>query len=192
MLKRILFIAIIAVFSISANAQFHFGPKAGLNATKIDGKSFKEQFEYNYLVGAFAEIDLSSRFSVVPEVLFSQTSTTLAGDADATIFNTDQAEAKLNYLSLPILANVKIAGPLRLEAGPQYSILINSDEDLLQNGKDAFKKGDFSLVGGLQLRFNKLRLTGRYLIGLDDISQASNQEEWKKQSIQVTLGFSIF
>lgn len=47
MSRKILLILSLAVFSVSANAQFHFGPKAGLNATKIDGKSFKDQFEYN-------------------------------------------------------------------------------------------------------------------------------------------------
>ena len=190
MKKIFLFLALV-VFTASAHAQLHVGVKAGLNATKIDGKSFQDQFEYNYLAGGFAEIGLSERFSVVPEVLFSQTSTTLADNVDGNIFNKDQAKAKLNYLSIPILANVKLAGPLHLEAGPQYSILINSDENLLKNGENAFKNGDFSVVGGLQLRFSKLRLSGRYLIGLDDISKVSDQGEWKKQSIQVTLGFTI-
>ena len=37
-------------------AQFHLGVKAGANITKVDGKSFKEQFEYGYNVGGFAEI----------------------------------------------------------------------------------------------------------------------------------------
>lgn len=191
MIKKISFLLLLTAFTLSVQAQFGFGPKAGLNATKITGKSFKEQFEYNYLVGAFVEIGLGDKFAVSPEVLFSQTSTTLASDADASIFNTDQAKAKLNYLSIPILANVKLVGPLHLEAGPQYSILINADENLLKSGENAFKSGDFSVVAGLKAKISKLRLSARYVIGLDDLNEAVDQEKWKKQSIQVALGFSF-
>ena len=75
------------IFATSVQAQFHFGPKAGLNATKIEGKSLKDQFEYNYLVGAFVEVGLGRKFSLVPEVLFSQASTTLADGVNGDIFN---------------------------------------------------------------------------------------------------------
>lgn len=191
MSRKIFFFLALLIFSLSANAQFHFGPKAGLNATKIDGKSFKDQFEYNYLVGGFVEISLGNRFSIAPEVLFSQTSTTLADGADPSVFNIDQAQAKLNYLSIPILANIKIAGPLNIEIGPQYSALISSNEDLLKNGERAFKNGDFSMLGGVKIKFAKFRLTGRYAIGLDNISHLPSNEKWKSQSFQLALGFAI-
>lgn len=189
-IKNLLAVALLFVFA-TTHAQFHIGIKAGLNATKIDGKSFKEQFEYNYLVGGFAEIGLGERFSINPEVLFSQASTTLSSTADASVFNKDQAKAKLNYLSIPILANVRLAGPLHIEAGPQYSILMNSDENLLKNGESAFKSGDFSLAGGVQLRLSKIRVSGRYVIGLDNINEAVVQEKWKKQAIQLAVGFAF-
>lgn len=166
---RIFMAAIFLLAATTASAQFHIGAKAGLNATKIDGKSFNQEFEYNYLVGGFAEIGLGQRFSINPEVLFSQTSTTLATGVDGSIFNTEQAKARLNYLSIPILANVKLAGPLHIEAGPQFSTVINSDENILKNGENAFKSGDFSMVGGVQLKFSKIRLSGRYLVGLNNI-----------------------
>ncbi len=195
MLRKITFVVALFIFSISANAQFHLGAKAGLNATKIDGKSFNDQFEYNYLVGAFAELGVHKSFSIIPEVLFSQASGTLADgwkDMDESVFNLNQAQVKLNYLSIPILLNVKVGGPLHLEVGPQYSILINSNENLLNNGNNAFKNGDFSMVGGLQLRLSRLWITGRYLIGLDNISDLPNNEKWQKQAIQATIGFAIF
>lgn len=191
MLRKITFVVALFIFSFSSSAQFHFGPKAGVNATKIEGKSFNDQFEYNYIVGGFAEIELGRRFSIAPEVLFSQTSTTLADDADPLTFNIDQARAKLNYLSIPLLASIKLAGPLLIELGPQYSTLINSDEKLLKNGESAFKNGDFSMLGGLKIKFSKFRLTGRYQVGLDNISQLPDGEKWKRQAIQVALGFAI-
>ncbi len=192
MAKKIFLFATLIIFAATVHAQFHLGAKAGLNATKIDGQSFKDQFEYNYLVGAFAEIGFANRFSIIPEVLFTQASATLADGVDESIFNINQARAKLSYLSIPILLNVKVGGPLHIELGPQYSVLMNSDEDLLKNGQNAFKNGDFSMVGGVQLRLSRLWLTGRYLVGLDNISDLPDNSKWKKQAIQATVGFAIF
>ncbi|MFT3902978.1 MAG: porin family protein [Niabella sp.] len=178
----------------SAQAQFHIGIKAGTNIGKIDGKSFDKEFDYSYLVGGFAEIGINDRFSINPEVLFSQTSTTRSDDLGSPykdLFNNDQKKAKLNYLSIPILANVKLAGPLHIEAGPQYSILMNKNEDLLHNGENAFKKGDFSLVGGVQVKLNSFRVTGRYVVGLNNINDIGNQDKWRNEAVQVSLGLAF-
>lgn len=191
---RYLILTIIAGFcTISSHAQFHIGVKAGVNAGKIDGKSFKQEFDYSYLVGGFAEIGLSDRFSINPEVLFSQTSATRDVNFANTLpdFKSDQLKAKLNYLSVPILANVKVAGPLHIEAGPQFGILLSDNKNLFQNGKDAFKKGDFSLAGGAALHFGILRISGRYVIGLSNISDLPTQDEWKNQALQFSLGLAF-
>ncbi|MBZ4190091.1 porin family protein [Niabella beijingensis] len=182
-----------ALFAFSANAQFHVGAKAGVNATKINGKSFKEEFQYNYLVGFFAEIGVSKKFSVNPELLYSQTSSTRDTSFKNVLpgFRKDQTKAKLNYLSIPILANYHLAGPLHIEAGPQFSILTSSDKNLLENGKEAFKKGDFSMIGGVQLKFSKLRVSGRYVIGLSNVSDLPQQERWKNQALQLAVGYAL-
>ncbi|MEO6452953.1 MAG: PorT family protein, partial [Ginsengibacter sp.] len=75
--------------------------------------------------------------------------------------------------------------------GPQYAILIDQDKTLTQNGKEAFKTGDFSMVGGLQLKLVKFRVYGRYVIGLSDISDVPNSGEWKNQSIQLGVGIAL-
>jgi hypothetical protein len=62
---------------------------------------------------------------------------------------------------------------------------------MLQNGEDAFKKGDFSMVGGLQVKLLKFRIYGRYVVGLSDISDVSNSGEWKNQSIQLGVGIAL-
>ncbi len=58
-------------------AQFHVGFKAGANISKVDGKSFDEQFQYGYHLGGFAEIGLSRKFQLQPEVMFNQITSTL-------------------------------------------------------------------------------------------------------------------
>ncbi|HRN49573.1 MAG TPA: porin family protein [Niabella sp.] len=188
---KLLFLVCFLMISGAIFAQVHPGIKAGLNATKIDGKSMAKEFQYYYLVGGFIELEFGKRFGITPEVLFNQASTSLATNVDPGIFNTNQAKAKLNYLSIPILADIKLAGPLHLQAGPQYSILLNSDESIFKNGENAFKKGDFSLAAGLKIKASIFRLSARYLVGLDNINQINNQEKWKKQEMQLTVGLGF-
>ncbi|MGK2863222.1 MAG: porin family protein [Chitinophagaceae bacterium] len=185
-----------ALFMSSAlMAQFHIGIKGGSNITKIDGHSFKDKFEYGYHLGGFAEIGLGEKFGIQPEVLFNQYSTTLDSNYNHVyedIFTSGQRKIKLNYLSIPIMLNYKMIGNfLSLQAGPQYSILMKQDKTLLQNGAEAFKNGDFSMLAGVQLKLSAIRITGRYAVGLNNISDIDNKDKWKSQGFQVSLGLAL-
>jgi hypothetical protein len=175
-------------------AQFHIGVKAGANITKVDGQSFKQQFEYGYHVGGFAEIKLSDKFSFNPEVLFSQNSSTLDSNYKSIYENviaSDQSKVKLNYLTIPLLLDYKFLGPVHLQAGPQFGILMSQDKNFLQNGEDAFKGGDFSMAFGAQVKVAQFRFTGRYLIGLNNINDIDNQDKWRNQVIQLSVGIAL-
>lgn len=187
-----LFIAVLVMQA--ASAQFRIGAKAGANIVKLDGVSFKDQFRYGYHLGGFAEITVSKKLSLQPEVLLNQYSTTLDSNYRSlyqNIINSSQTKVKLNYLSIPILLNYKLLGPLYLQAGPQFSILMDQSKTFLQNGGDAFKKGDFSMIGGAQIRLAKIYLTGRYVIGLKNINDIDNKDAWKNQAIQLSVGLAL-
>ncbi|HEX7757165.1 MAG TPA: porin family protein [Niabella sp.] len=192
--KKIILAATLLICFSAAQAQFHLGIKAGANLTKIDGKSFNEEFKFNYLAGAFAELGVGKKFSINPELLYSQSTATVSDNYNdvSHIFSTDQRKAKLNYLSIPILADYKLIGPLHIQAGPQFSIATNQDKTLLQNSGDAFKNGDFSFVAGAQVKLMKFRVSARYIAGMNNINDIDNQEKWKNRAIQVALGFAIF
>jgi len=196
-MKAKFFLPLLAALFVSSSlmAQFHIGFKGGTNITKVDGYSFKDRFNYGYHIGGFAEIGLGEKFGIQPEVLFNQYSTTLDSNYNNVyqdVFSKDQTKVKLNYLSVPILLNYKLIGNfLSLQAGPQFSILMKQDKTLLQNGADAFKKGDFSMLGGVQLKLSAIRITGRYAIGLNDINDIDNKDEWKSQGFQLSLGLAL-
>lgn len=196
-MKTKLFLPLIATLLLSqaAMSQFHIGFKAGANITKIDGVSFKDQFKYGYHLGGFAEIGLGNKFGLQPEVLFNQYSTSVDSNYKhvyQNVFNSDQSTVKLNYLSIPILLNYKLLGNfLTLQAGPQFGVLINQDKNLLQNGGEAFKNGDFAMVGGAQLKISKFRVSGRYVVGLNNINDIDNKDKWKNQGFQVSLGLAL-
>ncbi|MFZ9387405.1 MAG: porin family protein [Chitinophagaceae bacterium] len=175
-------------------AQFHLGVKAGANVTKVDGKSFKDEFRYGYHLGGFMEIRAGNKFVIQPEVLWNQYATRLDSNYKNVyqdVFN-GNANVKLNYLSIPIVVNYKLIGSfLSLQAGPQFGILIDQNKTLLQNGGNAFKKGDLSMLAGVQFKVLAFRLNARYAIGLNNISDLPDEGKWKNQGFQVSVGFAL-
>ena len=192
-MKSLLTVLVAFFMAQTAMAQFGVGLKAGANITKVEGKSFKDEFRYGYHLGGFAEIKLGDKLSVQPEVLFNQFQTRV-DSTFRSVYNVRFAEnrdIKLNYLSIPILLNYKLGKSFALQAGPQYAILMQKDKNLLQNGREAFNSGDFSVLGGAQISFSKLRLSGRYFVGLNNINDIDNQNKWKNQGFQLSAGFAL-
>lgn len=195
---KIKFIAVLVTILImhSASAQFRIGAKVGTNIVKIDGISFKDKFSYGYHLGGFMKIGLTpnKKLSLQPEVMFNQYSTTIDSSYKAiyqNVFSSNQSRVRLNYLAVPVLLNYKLLGPISIQAGPQFSILMDQNRNLLQNGADAFKKGDFSMIAGAQIQVAKIFLTGRYVVGLSNINDIDNKDKWKSQVFQLSVGLSL-
>lgn len=178
----------------AATAQFHIGVKAGANVTKVDGKSFEDEFRFGYHLGGFMEIRAGNKFVIQPEVLWNQYATKVDSNYKNIyndVFN-GNANVKLNYLSIPILVNYKLIGSfLSLQAGPQFGILIDQNKTLLQNGGNAFKRGDLSMLAGVQFKVLAFRLNARYAIGLNNISDLPDDDKWKSQGFQVSVGLAL-
>lgn len=194
MKKRTLFFLPLALLfcSVSFAQGLHLGVKAGANMFKVDGKSFKEEYNFGYNLGAFAEINFTDKFGIQPEVLWNQLNyRTGANFGDVFPGGQDDVKGKLNYLSIPLLLSYSPAKVLSIQAGPQFGILLNQDKNLFQNGKEAFKSGDLSILGGVQLNLGGVKVGGRYVIGLADINDVDNKEKWKNQGFQLYLGLRI-
>ena len=187
-------VALLMLFSAIQAQSFHLGAKAGANINKLNGKSFKDEFSYGYHVGAFAEIGIGKKFSVQPEVLFNQITYDTSNQFSQiykNVLSSNRSSIKMNYISIPVLLNYKLSNMLTLQAGPQFGIIKDQSKNLLQNGQDAFKKGDLSLLGGVQLKLSGFRIYGRYAIGLNNLNDIDNQDKWKSQSFQVGIGLAI-
>jgi hypothetical protein len=196
MKTKLLTLAAAVFLSTVAMAQFHLGVKGGANIIKIDGKSFKDQFRYGYHIGGFMEVRAGNKFVVQPEVLFNQYSTSVDSNFSHIyqgVFNSNsQSDVKLNYLSIPLLLNYKLIGSfISLQAGPQFGVLLNKHKTLLQNGGEAFKNGDFSMIGGVLVKLGAFRVNGRYVIGLNNINDIDNQDKWKSQGFQLSVGLAL-
>ncbi len=193
-MKKIIPFAIcfLCITKCTVAQSFHFGIKAGANLQKIQGVPFDDKFVFGYQAGAFATIGITSKFGIQPEVLFSSVSADTATQF-STVYGFKQVDkVKLNYLDIPILLNIKAAPFLTIQAGPQFSVLLDKNESLLKNGDTAFRKGNISAVAGLQLNLTKFKIYGRYVAGLSNQNNVNNADEWKNKNIQVGIGFKIF
>jgi hypothetical protein len=192
--KSVSLMALAILFTTVSFAQgLHFGIKGGVNLNKVDGKSFAQEFKHGYSLGAFSEINFSPKVGIQPEVMWNQTNTKTSTEFKD-IYNegiSELKDVKLNYLSIPILLNLRPSKLLTFQVGPQFGILLNTDQGLLQNGKQAFKSGDFSMLGGVQLNIASFKIGGRYAVGLNNINDIDNQDRWKNQQWQLYVGFRI-
>jgi hypothetical protein len=195
-MKRNAFVLTVALALMAMHSQaqgFHLGIKAGANLFKVDGESFDQEFKFGYNVGAFSELNFTSAWGLQPELLFNQTNYRTGTEfSDVYSGGVSNYKGKLNYLSIPVLLSFRPIPLLSILAGPQFGILLNRDEHLVNNAGDAFKSGDFSLVGGVQLNLAALKVGARYVVGLSNINDLQNQTSWKNEGWQLYAGFRIF
>ena len=188
--------SIISIFLFCANAinaqSLHVGVKAGANLQKIEAVPFKDKFTFGYQAGVYAIVGLTSKVRVQPEVLFSTVNADTATQF-STVYGFKQTDKiKINYIDIPILLNIKFLPFLTLQAGPQFSVLLDKNESLLKNGQRAFKEGNIAAALGLQLKFSKINIYSRYVAGLNNINDVGTNDKWKSRNIQIGIGYNIF
>jgi hypothetical protein len=176
---------------------FRWGFKGGLNLNKIKGESFKNEFQYNYQLGGFMQINFARKFGLQPELNFSQTTAEQSDDItdiyDDIFLGGEQKKAKLDYLKLAGLLNIDI-GPsqrVKLQLGPQWGMLLSEAVDSLKTPQDVFKKSEFSVLGGIMLQLPLIHIGTRYEIGLTDINGIDNKDQWKSQAWQFFVGITL-
>ncbi len=199
MKKLGLSLLVLVSFTIASHAQgLRIGIKGGANLNKISGQSFDDGFNLSYHLGGFAEINFNKTWGIQPELIWNQSSSkpssfqAVYGSGVTSASFNGQNNIKLDYLSIPVLLRYTTAGGLlSLNAGPQYGILLSQDKTLLQNGKNAFKSGDFSVVLGAQINLSPIVLYARYNIGLQNINDIDSKDKWTNQQIQLGVGLRL-
>lgn len=183
-MKKLLIIGLLSLF-LTPLAHAQLGVKGGLNVAELTGRDGESSsYKAFYHVGVFYQANILGPLSIQPEVQYSLQ----GGNLKSAFTNYD---SKLHYLTVPILAKLTV-GPVFIEAGPQFGVLLNANQSgdlqvgFTEDGMPAygnqsrpanseFKRGDFSVVGGVGLRLaSGFSLGGRLVAGLNDINDAKN------------------
>ncbi len=172
-----------------------FGIKGGTDIGKINGVGYDNQFRLGYYLGGFLQFNAGAAFGIQAELQFASGSVKTSSnfnDIYLTAYpNNNGRNIKLNYLQIPLLANISLGSPrVKLQLGPQYSTYLGN-KTVYQASKDAFKSGDFAAVGGLWFQLPVINIHARYLLGLSDIDNITNSNNWKTQAIQLGIGITF-
>ena len=192
-------IALLSMSGLSAQEYVKFGIKGGINSSTFSGDGFGDFDNPNsrtsFNLGLLAEIPVSDKFSVQPEVLYSGQGYDIASRNDA-----NDVEYQLDYINVPILAKYYLIEGLSIEAGPQIGFLVNSEIDSNPSGdsgdisldEDQFNKVDISLGLGASYKFRGgFFVNARYNYGLSDVYDNSffNNSDVKHSVFQGGIGF---
>ncbi|NJY63226.1 PorT family protein [Salinimicrobium sp. CDJ15-81-2] len=182
MKKSVLFIAAM-VFSttfVAAQEFVYFGVKGGVNISTVTGDDFdspEERTSFN--VGLLAEIPLTQRFSLQPEVYYSGQGFDAAEIDQDNVFDTDEnVEFQLDYINVPILAKFYLVDGLSLQAGPSFNFKVNEEIDYQPTNNagdrdfDEVKDFEFGGAVGVEYKFNNgFLIQARYNHGFTELAE---------------------
>lgn len=172
----------------------NWGIKSGLNISNLrtDGNSDYD-WKTGLVFGAYFKMPAGNNFAIQPEFLYSS----LGGHFQT--LNGAKNKYRLNYFSIPVLANINVAKKLSVVAGPEVDFLIQGKT--VTNGGSTKSTGDFKdisfgLTGGFEAwPFNCLGLSARYHHGfsnvVDDESSSFSKTDLKNQAIQLTVAVRL-
>lgn len=174
------------------------GFNVGLNINRIQGKSFKDEFNYSYSLRGFTQFNFSRKFGLQPEVGFTQSSSTQSNDFsdiydDISLGGDQLKKAKLDYLKFGTLLNFNlgVTQRIKLQFGPQWGMLLHEQVDSLKTSQSIFKNGDFSLAGGIMFQLPFVHFGGRFEQGLTNINDIDNRDKWTSQAFQIFAGVTF-
>jgi hypothetical protein len=177
---------------------FRVGFNGGININRISGKSFDEEFSFDYGVRGFLQFNFSHKFGLQPEVGFVQSSSTQSNDFsdiyDDIALGGDQVKkAKLDYLKIGTLLNYNlgVTQRIKLQFGPQMGMLLSEKVDSLKTSQSIFKNGDFSLAAGIMFQLPLVHFGARFEQGLTNVNDIDNRDTWRSQAFQIFAGITF-
>ena len=174
---------------------WHYGVKAALNLSGIDGKGMKSSVVSGGELGAFIDFDFSKTWGLQLEGVAAQTNVK-RGDDFLTYYNVNgfqfsDEKAKLTYLNVPLLVRYHLSDEWSFVAGPQVGFLLNDNENYLQYDKRAFKTYEISGNLGVEFNISNVALFGRYNMGISNINDIDNRYDWRSHHVQLGVAVRI-
>ena len=170
----------------TAVGTFTLQPKIGMNVaslTKCDGCDPR----IGLAAGVEAEYQATDIFSVSAGLIYSMQGNK-AKEEGVTL------TTKLDYINIPILANVYVTKGLAVKLGVQPAFNV-SDKQKLSGGKASVEAEDvgaesfdFSIPVGLSYEYNNVVFDARYNFGVTNIADGGDS---KNSVFQFTLGYKF-
>lgn len=205
-MKKFILVAAIAVFGLGiSNAQeVMLGAKAGVNFAKLTGENVEDaDGRTGFHIGFVAEIPLTEKFAVQPELLYSQ-----QGLQTKQTFGGNEIENKLilDYINIPVMAKYYIVDTFSVEAGPQFGINVKaeSESNFESNGdnegetttdlSDQVETLDIGLGAGVAYRLPMgVFFQARYVFGFTNVSESQDfvGDDLTNSNLSLSVGYKF-
>lgn len=197
-MKKILVVAALMLSSVSTFAQhavgsFNLQPKVGVSIANLTELKDTDP-RVGVVAGVEGEYQASDIFSVSAGVLYSMQ----GSKYEYELLNQKyKSTNKLDYINVPIMANVYVTKGLAVKLGVQPGFNVSSSNKQEVNtfagsGSSTFdvkaKSVDFSIPVGLSYEYNNFQLDARYNWGL---TKAFENGKARNSVFQITLGYKF-
>jgi len=198
-MRKIFFFLLISALTFTTSAQTaksrcNWGLKSGLNISTLRTDANSENdWKTGLVLGAYFKFKAGNNFMIQPEFLYSS-----LGGRLATI-GSGETRYRLNYFSIPVLANIKIAKNISVVAGPEADFLIQAkrgNDGNYSKSTGDFRDASFGLTGGFEFwPIQQVGFSARYHHGFsnvaDDESGSLRNMELKNQAVQLTVAVRL-
>ena len=190
-MRKVIIMAVLMLSSVAAFAQRPVGsltvqPKIGMNFATLT-KADDSESRIGLVAGAELEYQLSDIFSISGGALYSQQGCEWSEDGST-------RTNKLDYINIPVLANVYVVKNLAVKVGLQPAFNVNSKQKAskgdssVQGSIEGIKTFDCSIPVGLSYEYKNFVIDGRYNFGLTKVSKHADS---KNSVFQLTLGYKL-
>ncbi len=190
-MKNLHFLWLLCIFLIASCVPPKFAARIGGNYATIAGDdtdNFDGKIGLN--IGGYAEFNVADRFSVQPEVFYSQQGTKYS-DSDGF-----DGKINLDYINVPVMGKFYVSDGFFLEAGPQIGFLVSAKDkfDSPISGEDDIKEfiknTDFSGNVGAGYQFESgLNIGARFSYGFSNINDFEDTENFSNNNCLFSLLF---
>ncbi len=180
------------VISSVTIAQVNFGPKIGVNSSKISFKDNVNNVEegdatFGFHAGVFGRIELGS-FYLQPELLY----TSASGEIK---FNDDQLNQvrsyEFNRIDVPIQVGYKFGEVFRIGVAPVYSVLLSDSEQGDAGSQLKLKNSTIGYQAGIGFDIANVILDFRYEGSLSGVGDTFLGADTDQRLNQWTFGIGL-
>lgn len=196
-MKKLFLMALMAFIATTASfAQWSVGsitvqPKIGINGANITDADNSDS-RIGLVLGGEFEYRVSPIFSLSAGALYSMQG--CKGTAEDEDGNTGDVSLKLDYINVPILANVYVVKGLAVKLGIQPGFNVRHKATATVSGVNVttnlpgVKSVDFSIPIGVSYEFNRFVIDGRYNFGVTKLIDGADS---KHSVFQFTFGYKF-
>ena len=197
-MKKVLFAALMMFSSVGAFAQhavgsFNLQPKIGVSIANLTDMKDSDP-RVGLVAGVEGEYQVSDIFSISAGALYSMQG---AKSTISALGQSATTTTKLDYINVPIMANVYVVKGLAVKLGIQPGFKVSSTEKTVGNtsfGSGSFSRDikaqsvDFSIPVGISYEYSNFQLDARYNWGLTKVFENGKD---KNSVFQITLGYKF-